>query len=134
MHTQLDLRGSIPSIIYITPAKKADIRWLDDLAFESGSLYIMDRGHIEFKRLLRITEVQAFFVTRAKDNLHFTRHYSMPNDDSTVVRSDQVRKLTLPKAREDYPTQLCRIRFYDVENDSYFIFFSQTTFSCRQKL
>ena len=60
MHTQLDLRGSIPSVIDITPAKKADVRCLDDLAFEAGSFYIMDRGYIAFKRLFRITEAQAF--------------------------------------------------------------------------
>lgn len=122
MHTQLDLRGSIPSVIDITPAKKADVRWLDELAFEAGSFYIMDRGYIDFKRLFCVTEAQAFFVTRAKDNLRFTRHYSTPNDDSTGVRSDQVGKLTLPKARKDYPTQLRRIRFYDAENKRYFVF------------
>lgn len=122
MHTQLDLRGSIPSVIDITPAKKADVRWLDDLAFESGSFYIMDRGYIDFKRLFVIAETQAFFVTRAKDNLRFTRHYSMPVDDSTRVRSDQVGKLTLPKAREDYPTQFRKIRFYDAEHKRYLVF------------
>ena len=122
MHTQLDLRGSIPSVIDITPAKKADVRWLDDLPFESGSFYIMDRGYIDFKRLFVIAETQAFFVTRAKDNLRFTHHYSMQVDDSTRVRSDQVGKLTLPKAREDYPTQFRKIRFYDAEHKRYLVF------------
>ena len=54
--------------------------------------------------------------------MRFTRHYSRPVDASTGVRSDQVGKLTLPKSREDYPTQLRRIRFYDAENKRYFIF------------
>ena len=122
MHTQLDLRGSIPSVIDITPAKKADVKWLDDLVFEAGSFYIMDRGYIDFERLFMITKAQAFFVTRAKANLRFTRYYSTPTDASTGVRSDQVGKLTLPKTREDYPIQLRRIRFYDDENKRYFIF------------
>ncbi len=56
MHTQLDLRGSIPSVVDITPAKKADVKWLDDLVFEAGSFYIMDRGYIDFERLFRIAE------------------------------------------------------------------------------
>lgn len=122
MHTQLDLRGSIPSVIDITPANKADVRWLDDLVFEAGSFYIMDRGYIDFKRLFSITEAQAFFVTRAKDHLRFTRHHSMSKADSTSVCSDQVGKLTLPKAREDYPALLRRIRFYDLENNRYLVF------------
>ncbi|MCX6956961.1 MAG: IS4 family transposase [Verrucomicrobiae bacterium] len=95
---------------------------MDDLIFEPGSFYIMDRGYIDFKRLFGIAEVQVFFVTRAKDNLRFTRHYSTPNDDSTGIRSDQAGKLTLPKAREDYPNQLHRIRFHDAENKRYFVF------------
>ena len=61
-------------------------------------------------------------MTRAKDKVRFTRHYSTPNDDSTSVNSDQLGKLTLPKARENYPIQLRRIRFYDDENKRYFIF------------
>ena len=122
MHTQLDLRGSIPSVIDITPAKKGDVKWLDDLVFEPGSFYIMDRGYVDFKRLFNITEFQAFFVTRAKSNMRFTRHYSQPVDASNAVCSDQIGKLTLPKAREDYPIPLRRIRFYDAENKRYFIF------------
>jgi len=122
MHTQLDLRGSIPSVVDITPANKADVRWLDDLIFGSGSFYIMDRGYIDFKRLFCITQAQAFFVTRAKDHLRFTRHHSTPNADSVSVCSDQVGKLTLPKAREDYPDHLHRIRFHDIENNRYLIF------------
>ncbi|MFI0347247.1 MAG: IS4 family transposase [Chthoniobacterales bacterium] len=121
MHTQLDLRGSIPSVIDI-PAKKADVKWLDDLIFEAGSFYIMDRGYIDFERLFMIAKAQAFFVTRAKDKLRFTRHYSTPTDGSTGIRSDQVGKFTLPKARQDHPIQLRRIRFYDDENKRYFIF------------
>ncbi len=82
----------------------------------------MDCGYIDFKRLFTVTEAQAFFVTRAKDNLRFTHHHSTPNDDSMGVRSDQVGKLTLSKAREDYPNQLRRVRFYDTENKRYFVF------------
>jgi Domain of unknown function (DUF4372) len=34
MHTQLDLRGPIPTCIYITNARQHDVRWLDELVFE----------------------------------------------------------------------------------------------------
>src|SRR4030042_1149980 len=38
MHTLLDLKGSIPSFIRITPAKTHDVRILDELAAEGGAL------------------------------------------------------------------------------------------------
>ena len=39
MHTQVDLRGPIPTCIYITNARQHDVRWLDELVFEPGAFY-----------------------------------------------------------------------------------------------
>jgi hypothetical protein len=44
LHTQLDLRGSIPTIVQITEGKVADVTVLDQLPLEAGAIYIMDRG------------------------------------------------------------------------------------------
>ena len=61
-----DLRGNIPSIIVITHGKVHDVNILDQLVFEAGATYVMDRGYLDFKRLYKITRASAFFVTRAK--------------------------------------------------------------------
>jgi hypothetical protein len=66
LHTQMDLRGSIPTIVQITEGKRADVTFLDDLVLEPGAIYIMDRGYIDFARLHRFTDEAAFFVTRTK--------------------------------------------------------------------
>jgi hypothetical protein len=68
LHTLLDLRGNIPSVIVITCGKTHDVTILDQLYFETGAIYIMDRGYLDFARLFRITEASAFFVTRSKKN------------------------------------------------------------------
>jgi len=44
LHTLLDLRGSIPAYVWITPATLHDVRILDVLIPEPGSIYILDRG------------------------------------------------------------------------------------------
>ena len=44
LHTLLDLRGQIPTVIHITPGKRSEIAFLDDLVFEAGAFYLMDRG------------------------------------------------------------------------------------------
>ena len=44
MHTQIDLRGPIPTCIFVSAARQHDVSWLDDLFFEPGAFYVMDRG------------------------------------------------------------------------------------------
>jgi len=44
LHTLLDLRGLIPTVVQITEGKRADVTFLDDLIIEPGAIYIMDRG------------------------------------------------------------------------------------------
>lgn len=122
IHTQIDLRGPIPTCIFISDARQHDVRWLDDLLFEAGAFYVLDRGYMDFSRMDRIVRSSAFFVTRAKDNLRFSRQCSMPVDYAAGVRSDQIGRPTLPKAREDFPALLRRVRFFDEENDRHLIF------------
>jgi len=122
MHTQIDLRGPIPTCIYITSARQHDVLWLDDLVFEPGAIYVMDRGYTDFKRLNFIARAGAFFVTRAKDNLRFSRQCSFPVDRATGLRSDQIGNLTLPKTMEAFPSLLRRVRYFDRETHRYLIF------------
>jgi hypothetical protein len=123
LHTLLDLRGPIPTCIYISDAKLSDVNYLDALIFEPGAIYIMDRGYVDWARLYQIASAGAFFVIRAsKDNLRFTRYKSRPVDKATGLRSDQIGKLTIPKSRGDFPTYLRRLHFYDEEKQKHLVF------------
>ncbi len=92
IHTQLDLKGNIPSFFLITKAKTHDVNFLDILTFEPDAIYIMDRGYFDFERLCRINLSQAFFIIRAKDSLSFQRMYSTTVDPATGLRCDQIIK------------------------------------------
>jgi hypothetical protein len=122
MHTQIDLRGPIPTCIFISGARQHDVLWLDEVVFEAGAFYVMDRGYMDFKRMDLIACAGAFFVTRAKDNLRFSRQWSQAVDMQTGLRSDQVGKPTLPKARSDFPSLLRKVRYYDEETNRDFVF------------
>ena len=103
MHTQLDLRGPIPTCIHVTNARQHDVPWLDALLFEAGAFHVMDRGYMDFARLGHIAAAGGFFVTRAKDNLRFSRQRSRALDYACGVRSDQVGKPTLAASHQDFP-------------------------------
>jgi hypothetical protein len=113
MHTLLDLRGNIPSFIYISDGKLGDVKVLDILVLEPGAFYVMDRGYLDFVRLYLMHQRLAFFVTRAKSNTRFRRIYSAPVDRSTGIICDQTIALTGTISRKDYPEYLRRIRFKD---------------------
>jgi hypothetical protein len=122
MHTQIDLRGPIPTCINITGARQHDVVWLDSLFFEAGAFYLMDRGYMDFTRLALLAQAGAFFVTRAKTNLQFTRHYSMPVNRLTGLRSDHVGKPALQRSRKAFPVLLRRIKYVDLETGKEFVF------------
>ena len=122
LHTLLDLRGNIPCFVLISHGKMHDVTVLDYLPIEPGAFYVMDRGYVDFQRLHRFTTGSAFFVTRAKRNLDFTRRARRPVDKTTGLRSDQTIVLVGPKSSRLYPDPLRRIAFYDVGNDRRFVF------------
>lgn len=122
LHTLLDLRGSIPTFIRVTGGLVSDLRLLDELIPEPGSIYVMDRGYTNFARLHRFTRAQASFVIRAKKDLRFKRRYSHPVDRSTGLICDQTIVLTVPLSAAGYPDPLRRIRFKDPESGKNLVF------------
>ena len=82
LHTLLDLRGNIPTFIHISDGKMHDVNVLDLLLPEPGAFYVMDRGYLDFERLVRLHDAGSFFVTRGKIELKAHRRYSHPVDRS----------------------------------------------------
>jgi hypothetical protein len=72
MHTLLDLRGAIPTFIYLTEAAVHDSKTMGMIPVEPENYYLMDKGYVDFKQLFyHFHRQQAFFVTRAKDNMKY---------------------------------------------------------------
>src|SRR5271168_125568 len=115
LHTLLDLRGNIPSFIFISDGKMHDVNILDKLVPEAGAFYVMDRAYVDFKRLARLDEAGSFFVTRAKSNMQARRRYSRPVDRSTGLICDQTIVLTGFYTRQGFDQPLRRIKFNDPE-------------------
>lgn len=122
LHTLIDLRGNIPTVIFITPGKVHDVNILDDLVTEAGAIYVMDRGYLDFERLYKIHQFLAFFVTRAKSNFDFKRIYSSRVDKATGVLCDQIVTLRGFYAKKSYPDKLRRIKYYDADKKKRLVF------------
>ena len=113
LHTLLALQGNYPTVVIITPGKVHDVNILDELFFDAGSFYVMDRGYLDYARLHRIHRHSAFFVTRTRKNSRFRRRYSRPIDKTSGLRFDQTVILSGFCSRRDYPEPLRRIGYTD---------------------
>ena len=122
LHTLLDLRGNIPTFVHVSHGKVHDVTVLDQLPIEPGAFYVMDRGYVDFARLYRFTQGSAFFVTRAKRNMDYTRRASRPVDKTTGLRSDQTIVLAGIKSSRFYPDPLRRVSYVDPETNRRFVF------------
>jgi len=122
LHTLLDLRGSIPTAVYVTGGQVNDVKLLDQLVLEAGAFYLLDRGYIDYRRLYLITQALAFFVTRADQNMAYRVCAWRGVDRSQGLRSDQTIRLTGPKSSRRYPVPLRRVHYFDAEKDLRLVF------------
>jgi hypothetical protein len=115
LHTLLDLRGSIPAFIHITEGRVHDVNILDHLVPEPGSIYVLDRGYLDFARLRLLEEARAVFVVRSKRRVRTRRLYSHPVDRTTGLICDQTVRLASRHTSRLYPSKLRRVRYADSE-------------------
>lgn len=118
MHTLLDLRGNIPAFIHVTHGKWHDSNALDIIEPVPFAIYTMDKAYVDFAPLFRIDQNNAYFVTRAKNNMKFEileRNYNL--DKTSGLRSDCTINLTGYKPKRLYPKSFRMVEYYDSEND-----------------
>ena len=114
IHTQLELHSHLPAQMLVSLATFQEVLWLDQLCYEPGAFYLMDRAYVDWRRLYAIEQARAWFVVRAKKSLRYCRLHSQPVDPATGLRSDQIISLQAFYAAKEYPDKLRRVRFYDV--------------------
>ena len=113
LHTLLTLRGNFPAVVIVTSGKVHDVNILDELTFDAGSFYIMDRAYLDFGRLYAMHQDRAFFVTRTRENARFRRRYSHAVDKHAGIRFDQTVLLTGVRSHQRFPDPLRRIGYCD---------------------
>jgi hypothetical protein len=122
LHTQLELHSHLPAQMLVSLATYQEVVWLDQLLYEPGAFYLMDRAYVDWHRLYAIEQARAWFVVRAKKSLRYCRLHSQPIDRATGLRSDQIISLQAFYAAKNYPDKLRRVRFYDTEHQRGLVF------------
>lgn len=122
IHTLLDLAGSIPTFVEVTPGSQHEVAMLDQIALEPGSFLVMDKGYTDFARLYSLAQAAVYFVLRAKRNLRFHVRQRWPVDKSLGLRSDHCIVLDTPLTAQQYPQPLRRVHYWDLETGKDLVF------------
>lgn len=125
MHTLMDLRGSIPTFVHLTEGSVHDSQIMDKIPVEANSYYLMDKGYVKFGSLYRHFHLNnAFFVTRAKENMLYEVIDSREVDQSAGLFSDETIKLTGPLTSQKYPDSLRLVVYEDFGTNTVYRFLS----------
>jgi len=122
LHAMIDLRGNIPAFLTITDGKVHDVKAAPLVPIESSGIYVVDRAYIDFDWLRAIDETHAFFVTRLKRSIRWTRVVSHPVNKSLGLRSDQEILLFSKQSKAKYPKRLRRVSFRDETKNRTLVF------------
>lgn len=122
LHTLISLKGSLPVWATLTEATFPELKMLDQIPVAPGAFYVMDRGYLDFTRLIRLHQAGANFVVRNKSHVRFHVVESRKVDKSQGLRCDQTVRLQSRWSKKHYAAALRRIRFRDCEHNRSFVF------------
>jgi len=115
LHLGIDGDSSIPIDAYLTGGKTHESRKMTSLCHESGVIYVMDRGYVNFNSLYDIELQKSYFVTRVKSNMAYKRIHSNPHEEGGAILSDVVIELTGQIIKTKYPKPMRKIKYQDPE-------------------
>lgn len=110
-HVMIDLRVGIPVFMRVSHAKAGEASVLDQIDFQAGAFYVMDRGYMDFARFYRIHLAGAFFITRSKHKMDYRVQERLPVEPDGPIQRDRLIRLRGPKSRKLYPDTLRLVRF-----------------------
>ena len=107
----------------ITTASVHDVNVLDNLQYEMGSFYILDRGYVDFSRLhnTHLQKAILSYVPKATLDLSVCAQMLLIK---RPVCSDQIVVLEVHQSKYDYPNKVRRIKYHDKELGRDFVFIS----------
>jgi hypothetical protein len=97
IHTKMPLSGFAPDFIDLTEAASNDKNFLGQLNPVPGTIYVFDKGYVNYKVWKQWTKQGVFYVTRLNENADYEVLVGQPNHISQYaaggIISDQIIRL-----------------------------------------
>lgn len=95
VHTKMPLSGFAPDFIHLTEAACNDKTFLGQLNPDSGTIYVFDKGYVNYKVWQEWTEQGVFYVTRLNENADYEILSGQPNDIIQYAQGGIVSELNI---------------------------------------
>jgi IS4 transposase len=125
VHTQINLQGKVPKLIWFSPAVTHDKQFLKHVQLEKGKIAVFDKGYNDYKTFDEFTENGIFFVTRLKTNAAYesVKENDIPSYIDNGVIKDEIIRVDIKENGSYLKTiELRRIAYWDDENKRCFEF------------
>ena len=117
LHTELDLSGNIPCFVVMSNGKMSDIRAAkNNISIVPDSIYTFDKGYYDLRCFQQISNQNALFVTRIKNNaqIEILGQHHPPNVKKGILR-DEIIWFTGVQSAKKFPGELRMVEFFDEE-------------------
>jgi hypothetical protein len=111
LHLNLNGDTCVPFDACLSNGKVHDVKMMGNLTWETGVIYALDRGYVDYKSLHSIELQGSFFVTRMKRNGAFKRIHNNAHKEGGPILSDVLIELTGVAAKKAYPKPLRKIKY-----------------------
>jgi IS4 transposase len=110
-HLRLDLQSFLPRFAIVDTARHNDNKRAREVCagIKAGEIVIFDKAYVDYSHLADLSMREAFWVTRAKENMscRVERRYQK-GPVGKILRDDLIR-LKTPASRQEYPELMRRI-------------------------
>ncbi|NBW31022.1 MAG: IS4 family transposase, partial [Flavobacteriales bacterium] len=125
VHTQINLQGKVPKLIWFSAATTHDKQFLKHVQLEKGKIALFDKGYNDYKTFDEFTENGIFFVTRLKSNASYesVKENDIPNYIDDGVIKDEIIRVDIKENGAYLKTiELRKIAYWDDDNKRCFEF------------
>jgi hypothetical protein len=115
LHLGLDGDNLTPYDACLSAGNVHAVYGMAELCGESGVIYVLDRGYVDYKSLYAIELQGSTFVTRTKGNGVYKRIKNNPHEKGGAIVADVLIQLTGAKTKKHYPRPIRKIKYHDGE-------------------
>jgi hypothetical protein len=125
-HTVINADEKVPSLVWFSPSRTHDHKFLEKLKCDEHTVYIFDKGYNDYKDFAHFTDKNTGFVTRIKDNAKYevTQINLIPEHIHSSVLSDEIIEVEITNGTVKTKLKLRKIKYYDREHKRSFEFLS----------
>ena len=123
-HAVLPLDNMVPELVWLTAASTNDKDFLGQLKPQRGSIYVFDKGYVNYSVYKKWTEDGSFFVTRLNENANYEVISTHRQDIHDFLSGGTILDQLVTLKTEGEPLKLRLITYKDPLKGKVFRFLS----------